>query len=70
MLCSGIICGSLMMNFFFDLVFQFRHFLNGTNIIGVFPGTKWNTQYDKPLIVGAHWDTVETSSGKRNMIMA
>ena len=37
--------------------------INGTNIIGMFPGKFWGTQQDNPLIIGAHWDTTETTVG-------
>ena len=37
--------------------------MNGINIIGVIPGKKWNTKEDKPLVIGAHWDTYGESGG-------
>ena len=37
--------------------------LNGINIIGVIPGKNWNTKKDKPLVIGAHWDTYGASGG-------
>ena len=37
--------------------------INGTNIIGVLPGKNWNTMFDKPIILGAHWDVVANTSG-------
>ena len=36
----------------------------GTNIIAILPGTKWGTPEDEVIVVGAHWDSVETSPGK------
>lgn len=35
----------------------------GTNVIGILPGKYWDTEYDKPIIVGAHWDTVANTTG-------
>ena len=37
--------------------------VEGSNILGIFPGKFWNTAKDRPLIIGAHWDTVETTKG-------
>ena len=37
--------------------------MEGSNILGFFPGKFWNTAKDRPLIIGAHWDTVETTKG-------
>ena len=37
--------------------------VHGQNILGFFPGKYWNTPEDRPLIIGAHWDTVETTQG-------
>ena len=37
--------------------------MNGINIIGVIPGKNWNTRNDKPLVIGAHWDTYGASGG-------
>ena len=45
------------------IVLQSNVLINGTNIIGVFPGRNWNTLLDKPIIVGAHWDVVANTSG-------
>ncbi len=36
---------------------------SGTNLIGILPGKYWNTEHDKPIIVGAHWDTVANTTG-------
>eukprot|EP00095_Tigriopus_kingsejongensis_P009819 maker-scaffold239_size242058-snap-gene-1.27 protein:Tk09819 transcript:maker-scaffold239_size242058-snap-gene-1.27-mRNA-1 annotation:"hypothetical protein DAPPUDRAFT_306809" len=36
---------------------------SGTNMMGIIPGEYFGTQKDKILVVGAHWDTVVTSSG-------
>ena len=36
----------------------------GANIFGILPGKFWNTKKDRPLIIGAHWDTVANSTGK------
>ncbi|XP_040574441.1 uncharacterized protein [Lepeophtheirus salmonis] len=35
----------------------------GGNIIGILPGEHWKTTFDRPIIIGAHWDTVEDTSG-------
>ena len=35
----------------------------GTNIIGVIPGRHWSTPLDRPLVVGAHWDSYEMTPG-------
>ncbi|CAG7784783.1 unnamed protein product [Allacma fusca] len=35
----------------------------GANIIGVIQGKEWGTPNDKPLVVGAHWDTVNFTPG-------
>jgi len=37
--------------------------VDGSNILGFFPGKFWNTAKDRPLIIGAHWDTVKTTKG-------
>ena len=29
----------------------------------MFPGKNWNTLFDKPIIVGAHWDVVANTTG-------
>ena len=36
----------------------------GTNIIAILPGTKWGTKEDRISVVGAHWDSVESSPGR------
>ena len=36
---------------------------NGINIVGVIPGEYWNTNKDRPLIIGAHWDTYGLAGG-------
>ena len=35
----------------------------GANILGIIPGKHWNTTLDRPIVIGAHWDTVTTSPG-------
>ena len=35
----------------------------GTNIIAVWPGANWLTLEDRPLVIGAHWDVVNGTSG-------
>ena len=35
----------------------------GTNILGILPGSGWGTADDRILVVGAHWDTVHESGG-------
>lgn len=37
--------------------------VSGSNIIGFLPGRFSNTKKDRPLIIGAHWDTVANSTG-------
>ena len=37
--------------------------LSGSNIIGILPGKYWSTKKDRPIIIGAHWDTVLNSTG-------
>ena len=37
----------------------------GTNVIGILPGKFWNTSDDRPVIIGAHYDTVPKTSGKK-----
>ena len=44
-------------------LFQFLTSSSGTNAVGILPGEYWGTPNDKPIIVGAHWDTVSTSPG-------
>ena len=36
---------------------------SGTNFIGIIPGELWGSPQDRPVIVGAHWDSVSTSPG-------
>ena len=47
----------------FNFKFQFLTSSSGTNAIGILPGEYWGTPNDRPIIVGAHWDTVSTSPG-------
>ena len=35
----------------------------GSNLLGILPGTRWGTEEDKILVVGAHWDTVQDTGG-------
>jgi Zn-dependent M28 family amino/carboxypeptidase len=35
----------------------------GTNIIGILPGRHWEQPTDKPVIVGAHWDSFSNTTG-------
>ena len=37
--------------------------LSGSNIIGILPGKYWSTKKDRPIVIGAHWDTVLNSTG-------
>lgn len=37
--------------------------MSGSNIIGILPGKYWSTKKDRPIIIGAHWDTVLNSTG-------
>ena len=34
-----------------------------TNIFGIYPGTNYGTPEDEPFILGAHWDTMDTTDG-------
>ena len=33
------------------------------NLVGILPGRHWGTARDRVTLVGAHWDTVESSPG-------
>ncbi|XP_040582214.1 uncharacterized protein [Lepeophtheirus salmonis] len=35
----------------------------GKNIFGIYPGKKWGTPEDEIVIIGSHWDTLETTDG-------
>lgn len=35
----------------------------GSNIIGIYPGTNYGTREDKILVIGAHWDTTGFTDG-------
>ena len=35
----------------------------GTNIVGILPGKNWGSPADRPIIVGAHWDSVSNTTG-------
>jgi len=35
----------------------------GANIIGIIKGKEWGTSSDRPVLVGAHWDTVNFTPG-------
>lgn len=35
----------------------------GANIISVVKGSTWSTAEDRPVVVGAHWDTVNFTPG-------
>lgn len=35
----------------------------GVNIIGVIRGTEWGSTLDRPVVIGAHWDTVNFTPG-------
>ena len=37
--------------------------IDGINILGVIPGEYWNTKRDRPLVIGAHWDTYGLTGG-------
>ena len=52
-------------NYFYFISFQgaIPAKLDGSNIIGILPGKYWSTKKDRPIIIGAHWDTVENSTG-------
>ena len=36
----------------------------GSNMIGILPGKNWQTPKDRPIIIGAHWDTVPNTPGR------
>jgi hypothetical protein len=46
-----------------NIILQFLTSSSGTNAIGIIPGEYWGTPQDRPIIVGAHWDSVSTSPG-------
>lgn len=35
----------------------------GTNIFGILPGKNWDKVTDRPIIIGAHWDSVSNTTG-------
>ena len=35
----------------------------GSNLIAILPGRNWNQPSDRPIVIGAHWDTVPNSPG-------
>ena len=45
------------------LIFQSNVEREGTNIVAVWPGANWLTLEDRPLVIGAHWDVVNGTSG-------
>ena len=36
---------------------------SGSNILGVYPGSKWGSPDDEIIILAAHWDTMEHTDG-------
>ena len=63
----------MLMQLYTDLSIMYRAFAfilkmlqdlpKGANIVGVLPGTNWGTMSDRPIVVGAHWDTVPYTPG-------
>ena len=43
-------------------------FGTGSNVIGILPGKNWKHPKDRPIVVGAHWDTVPNSPGKKGLV--
>lgn len=37
--------------------------VEGRNVVGVLPGTRWGSPDDRPVVVGAHLDTVADTPG-------
>ena len=46
-----------------DFHFQAEITEVGTNVIGILPGKYWQTIEDRPILVGAHWDSVSNTTG-------
>ncbi|XP_066943165.1 uncharacterized protein [Macrobrachium rosenbergii] len=46
-----------------EYFFWFDQDLQGVNVIGVLAGSNWGTPRDKPIIIGAHFDTVPDTPG-------
>lgn len=36
---------------------------HGGNVFGILPGKLWGTSRDRVVVVGAHWDTIESTDG-------
>ena len=36
---------------------------SGSNILGVYPGSKWGSPDDEVIILAAHWDTMQNTDG-------
>ena len=62
---SSLQCSNL--KYFFIIIFlqdkRVKDAPQGTNILGILPGSGWGTADDRILVVGAHWDTVHESGG-------
>ncbi|XP_068230907.1 uncharacterized protein [Palaemon carinicauda] len=46
-----------------EYFFWFDQELQGVNVIGILAGSNWGTPQDKPVIIGAHYDTVPDTPG-------
>lgn len=46
-----------------EYFFWFDRQIQGVNVIGVLAGSNWGTPHDKPIIIGAHLDTVAETPG-------
>ncbi|KAF2362854.1 Peptidase M28 [Trinorchestia longiramus] len=47
----------------FETDVKFGDRLEGTNLVALLPGSRFKTRYDRPVVVGAHIDTVVGSPG-------
>ncbi|CAL4063473.1 unnamed protein product, partial [Meganyctiphanes norvegica] len=58
--------GLMVINHVFSAAEYFMWYdepLQGNNVIGVLAGRNWGTEFDRPVIIGAHLDTVPGSPG-------
>jgi Zn-dependent M28 family amino/carboxypeptidase len=60
---SSLITGLVKSSLIGSVSFQFMTSSSGTNFIGIMPGELWGNPQDRPIVVGAHWDSVSTSPG-------
>ena len=56
------ICIENILNYFFPS-YQAEITEYGTNVFGILPGRNWEQPTDRPLIIGAHWDSVSNTTG-------